>query len=301
MIGKTNVGGGGSFAKAGDAVLAVEVPTGSTVTLTKGGVVKRATGWVDTESASSIVFLFPIKASTFDSDPWTISASNGTEAATQTVVINASGLYRAALSYVLPAGYQRVSYVESSGGQYVDTGIKGSDIGKICINGRMTSSTAYMSLFGVCNKGLVTNALETGNTIAYIPASGKFYVNNHGAINGTALATDTDFEIEAEITSSIFRITVNGTTTSSASGTVGSISAKNLYLFACNYNGSNAGGVSARVSEVQIYDKSTEPILLANLIPCVNTSDASVGGFYDTVNAIFIAGSDGALTPGPRV
>ena len=301
MIGKTNAGGGGSFARADDAVLAVEVPSGSTVTLTKGGVTKEATSWTDMGSVGSIVFLFPVKKATFDNSPWTIAATNGTESASQSITINASGLYRAALSYVLPAGYQRVSYVESSGGQYVDMGIAANTIGKICVKGRMTGNNAYMSLFGVCNNGLIDGALETGDTIAYIPNSGKFYVNNHGAINGTSLATDTGFEIEAEITSSLFKITVNGTETSSASGTIGTISTRNLWLFACNYSGTNAGGVTARVSEVQLYDKSAEPVLLANLIPCVQTANASVGGFYDTVNSVYISGSDGTLTPGPRV
>lgn len=301
MLGRINAGGGGSFARTDDAVLAVTVPTGSTVTMTKGGTTLRATGWTDAESATSEVFLFAVKASTFDSNPWTLAATNGTESASQSITINASGLYRAALSYVLPAGYQRVSYVESSGSQYLDSGIAANTIGKICIKGRLTGTNAYMSLFGVCNKGLVENALETGDSIAYIPGSGKFYVNNHGAINATTISEGTGFEIEAEITSNLFNITINGTTTSSASGTIGTISTRNLWLFACNYKGTMGGGVTARISEVQLYDKSSTPVLLANFIPCVQTSNASVGGLYDTENSVFIPGSGGTLTPGSRV
>ena len=95
------VGGGGGGLKDTDAVLIVSVPTGSTVTATKGGVTLTPTIWVQNADNTLDTAIFSIKASTFDSNPWTVTATLGSDTASSTIVINAADAYNVKLSYTL--------------------------------------------------------------------------------------------------------------------------------------------------------------------------------------------------------
>lgn len=94
------VGGGGKL-KDTDAVLVVTVPTGSTVTATKGSTTLTPTMWVKAADASLDCAIFSIPASQFDSTtPWTVTATNGTDTATDTIIISAADAYDITLTYV---------------------------------------------------------------------------------------------------------------------------------------------------------------------------------------------------------
>lgn len=69
-------GGGGSGPSASDAILTVTVPTGATVTMTKGGVTLTPTMWVQAADATLDCALFVIGSSLFDSqNAWTVTAT----------------------------------------------------------------------------------------------------------------------------------------------------------------------------------------------------------------------------------
>lgn len=93
------VGGGGGGLKNTDAVLIVSVPTGSTVTATKGGVTLTPTIWVQNADNTLDTAIFIVKASTFDSNAWTVAATLGTSTASTTVVIDSAKEYELELSY----------------------------------------------------------------------------------------------------------------------------------------------------------------------------------------------------------
>lgn len=100
MIGKTNAGGGGGKLKNTDAVLIVTVPTGSTITATKRNISLTPTMWVKAADASLDCAIYSIPASQFDSTtPWTVTATNGTETASNTVIVNAANEYDVTLEY----------------------------------------------------------------------------------------------------------------------------------------------------------------------------------------------------------
>ena len=107
------VGGGGKL-KDTDAVLVVTVPTGSTVTATKSGTTLTPTMWVKAADSTLDCAIFSIPASQFDSTtPWTITATDGTSTASDTVTINSNKQYD-----VGPLRYPLVLY--DSGNQCVD-------------------------------------------------------------------------------------------------------------------------------------------------------------------------------------
>ena len=84
-IGRTNAGGGGSFNKS---VIIVTAPTGSTVTCTKGTMVKTAT-----EKNGEWWF------KNLDIGTWTLKATLSGQTATQTVNITQFDVYRVTMSY----------------------------------------------------------------------------------------------------------------------------------------------------------------------------------------------------------
>lgn len=95
------VGGGGGKLKDTDAVLAVTVPTGSSVTMTKGAVTLTPTIWTTNADNTLDVAIFPVPASTFDSNAWTVTATLNGDTASDTIVINSAEEYEMALAYNL--------------------------------------------------------------------------------------------------------------------------------------------------------------------------------------------------------
>ena len=93
------VGGGGGSLKNTDAVLIVSVPTGSTVTATKGGVTITPTIWVQNADNTLDSAIFSIPSSTFDANAWTVTATLGADSASDTIVINSNEEFEMELSY----------------------------------------------------------------------------------------------------------------------------------------------------------------------------------------------------------
>lgn len=93
--------GGGSGPSASDAILIVTVPTGSTVTATKGGVTLTPTMWVSEADPTQDIAIFVISPSLFDSvNPWTVTATNGVDTDSATVVIDDNKEYEVVINYI---------------------------------------------------------------------------------------------------------------------------------------------------------------------------------------------------------
>lgn len=98
MIGRTNTGGGLSDS---NAILRVTVPTGSAVTAAKGGVTKHAKLWTQNADNTLDTAIISIPAGSFDSNPWTVTATLGGSTTTASVVINSADEYDLVLFYDL--------------------------------------------------------------------------------------------------------------------------------------------------------------------------------------------------------
>lgn len=86
--------GGGGGPTSSDAILTVTVPTGSTVTAAKGGTTLAPTMWVQAADATLECALFVIAPALFDSvNPWTVTATLGTDSETATVTIDSNKQY----------------------------------------------------------------------------------------------------------------------------------------------------------------------------------------------------------------
>lgn len=106
-------GGGGSGPSASDAILTVTVPTGSTVTMTKGGVTLTPTMWVQAADPTLDCALFVIAPNLFDAvNAWTVTSTLSGDTASDTVMISSNAQYDLALSY-RPYIYKR-GYIDTT-------------------------------------------------------------------------------------------------------------------------------------------------------------------------------------------
>lgn len=96
-----SVSGGGGGPTASDAILLVTVPAGSVVTATKGNETLVPTLWVSAADSTLEKALFVIDSSLFDSTPWTVTATQGADTASDTVLITTNKEYEVELSYRL--------------------------------------------------------------------------------------------------------------------------------------------------------------------------------------------------------
>lgn len=82
------------------AVLVARIPSGSTVTATKGGVVLTPMMWVSETYPDQDIALFVFTPAQFDSvNPWTITATDGTNTASETVLITTNKEYEVVIDY----------------------------------------------------------------------------------------------------------------------------------------------------------------------------------------------------------
>ena len=113
------VGGGGGGLSSNDALLAVTVPTGSSVTASKGGAILTPTIWTKNADNTLDVAIFIIHQSQFDSvNAWTVTATDGTSTKSKTIIIDSADEYDITIVYriyLIKNGVQQVEFYKSGG------------------------------------------------------------------------------------------------------------------------------------------------------------------------------------------
>lgn len=127
MIGSCKVGGAVGL-KSTDALLRVQAPANSTVTISKGTVTKTDLGHENADDHSVYDYYFIIHQSQFDSvTPWTVTAIRDEDSATGTIIVDAADEYDVILNYNLVIfDYGQTDYTFS--------GVKSSSVGAIAIS-----------------------------------------------------------------------------------------------------------------------------------------------------------------------
>ena len=153
-----NMIGGGGGISGNRAVLVARVPSGSTVTATKDGVVLTPMMWVSETYPDQDIALFVFSPAQFDSiNPWTITATDGTDTASETVLITTnkeydvvieyiSYIYRASSGICLLATNSSVwSKTNGQGGVY-ETASYGNSGLQMAINDTLTNWSYFMAV-----------------------------------------------------------------------------------------------------------------------------------------------------------
>lgn len=152
----------------------------------------------------------------------------------------------------LPSGYTKLEYIQSSGTQYIDTGVSLTTAISLTLDWQLVTYASDKWFLSALNTG-TNQGLRIG---AYENA---FYLQNAMASQNADLTARTIF-------------------TGKSTYAVG----LNLFLFAENRNGSSYGLSSGKLYSCQIYDNGP---LIRDYIPCINASGAV--GLYDLVDRQF--------------
>ena len=191
----------------------------------------------------------------------------------------------------LPSGYTRLEYIEGTGTQYIDTGVKPDSTMRVkasfdpvstkdtFIFGARTGSNSS-DLFVLLHAASPDSLRDDwGNEKTSVPLSS---VPISGTIDVDKNANKTTFNGSYVVT--------HGESTWS--------SQYNLYLFACNDGGVARQMTKARVRSFDMWKSGNK---VRGLVPARRDSDGAVG-MYDTVGGTFLGNSgSGAFKAGPEV
>ena len=287
--------GGGSGPSASDAILTVTVPTGSTVTATKGGVTLTPTMWVQAADPTLDCALFVIASSLFDSvNAWTVTATLGTDTASDTVTIDSNEQYDMRLSYHVPIDlYQEVEYIENTGNSFINFNVAPAVNFKaelICCATAQGSN--YGSLFGLNNDG---------NSSGFRVNIGIVSNNKYSLFCGTDPRAEVNKVCELgtmvnlvyEQSANLQTLTIDDV---SASKTDSAAARNKCYLF--SYYGGSRYYAPGRARHAKITNNGE---VVRDMWSCYRISD-SVAGMWDKVSeTFFVNAGSGTFAVGPDV
>lgn len=287
MIGKTNVGGGGS----GGAYAYVKAvyPSGSVCTATNG--TKTITA---EDTTGEYVFNIPEPSSTPES--WTVGCTDGTSDDSKIVSVSAKyQIDTIMLTYGVPPEYVQCSYLYTGYGQntaqgaYIDTGL-----GPMSFNEEITLEYDINSSYG--SVGSVIGYCSTDGRNRFGIVGGSFYLNGNTVGSGSYPVYTSGYGKEKIIINDddnlIMYYAGNSSTGTSIARVTDPVESQsditsNIYLFGI-YNSSNDYSYASAGAYIYSYKRKnkTTGLLVQDFVPCYRVSD-TVPGFYDLVNRAF--------------
>ena len=206
----------------------------------------------------------------------------------------------------LPTEYQEVEYIQSSGTQYIDTGVVATSGFEIDIKINIDTVTDSWAPIVAAHE---LSAPYKRNFIAYT-LSKKIEIDAGDKITQTSVTLTGDDVIKASNVENNFYLNVNGTNYTPTVTTAASnlaYSGRTMHLL--HSNGYDFGYTSGKVYYCKI---TVDGTLVRNFVPCYRKSD-NIVGLYDLVNGVFYTNagtgnfakgknsnshSDAAITPG---
>ena len=189
-----------------------------------------------------------------------------------------------AMQNILPTEYQRVKYIESSGTQYINTGVAPNGV-QFGIEVKFSADiNALDSAQSICGS-LKASTPYRWHGIGYNTTYHYFYIQYSKGDSSKTFRfspTDNNFEISYSIAGTEIAAVMNTSTYSDTCDDY-STNINSIYLFARNDGGSAALKSCVKIHKVKITSNNQ---LIREFIPCYRKSD-SVVGMYDLVNGVF--------------
>ena len=167
----------------------------------------------------------------------------------------------------LPIGYKECKYIESTGTQYIDSGIKGNQDSRIDLKIQPTNVQARAAIFGYFGGNYNSYYLYSSNPDKSFQVGYRKFGDSNVAIKTII------YNISNE--KNIFNINEYEYSLPSITGNFETGS--NLILF--NMSGGSYTGLPMKLYSFKLFEND---ILIQNLIPCLDDND--VPCFYDSVN-----------------
>lgn len=196
----------------------------------------------------------------------------------------------------LPSGYKRLEYIQSSGTQYIDTGLSAPTGMRVQCDVELTSLRSGLNmLFG-------SHDASDPYYRNYLAASSNGYweIGAYGVGTFGSVTTGRKYNIDV--------CTISGSLSAKIDGTayaIGNIAPStkrsdlNVYLFALNYAGELLWS-SMKLYSAKIYLDAAGSSPARDFIPCKNAS--GVVGLWDDANSKFYTNAGtGVFTAGPEV
>lgn len=186
--------------------------------------------------------------------------------------------------YLTNPKYQQVEYLESTGTQYIDTGLKGKnniDFDYRCV---FTNLDGTAQCVGGNWSGADTSSVSF--YLGLIRVNGSFGYHYDGTNSPVVIMNrtvqDTPYSVQGHMWTGEQYMVINGTKTSVGTISSAFTSSLNMYLFGINNNGlSNPAYM--KLYYCKIYDNG---ILVRNFIPVIRKEDDKPG-MYDKVSEQF--------------
>ena len=182
--------------------------------------------------------------------------------------------------HTLPAEYQRVEYIESTGAQYIDTGVIGkSDI-------KMHTEMSFID-FPAQNSPIFGSYGNSQRCYLLSYASGGYFsaTGAAGLTSTSQIALNTKYKIDVDFTTGNQKLIIDGVTAATNNNTTVLNTGKPIFLFGYNYDGGfdTRFPISMRLYSLKLYDNGN---LIRDFIPCYRKSDAKPG-LFDLVELKF--------------
>ena len=201
-------------------------------------------------------------------------------------------------SATLPAGYTQLEYIESTGAQYIDTGISGFNTGdwEIYAKWMTTVSTqpaSYGFIFGVYKD-------ESHNSYRLIfnqTNSGKYFISANSRAGGGSIAVSASTNAIHNVVVKNGSFVLDGQNYQAPNAGTALPADSKLGIFRCDENGSYASKGVARLYSMSV---KKDGVLIGDFVPAKNAS--GVVGMYDTVSGNFFTNAGtGEFIAGPVV
>ena len=184
----------------------------------------------------------------------------------------------------LPSGYTQIAYLQSTGTQYIDSGVKGDSDVRVTADFEITafgSGTTFV--FGAQGTDSVRYTLGMTSAGAFRSDFGTAMTSGSAASLNTRYSADKNGNV----------CTVGGQTLTSAAATFSGTT--NIYLFARSYSSISCSKI--KMYRCKMYKAGT---LVRDLVPARNSSGTL--GLYDTVGGVFYTNQgSGAFTAGADI
>lgn len=180
-------------------------------------------------------------------------------------------------STIISSGLVELEYIESTGTQYIDTGIKASKTLKVEADIDVSLASGWVMILGDYTSGSYFSWWRQNTTIyAYYGSNNKTLAELTGKRKYISNNTNNIWSIDT----SQITVTPNSSDFSK--------NGNNLYLFSVN-NGGNYNKASMKLYSCKIYDNGT---LVRDFIPARRISDGKAG-LWDKVNLKFYTDENG--------
>ena len=175
----------------------------------------------------------------------------------------------------VPSEYQEVEYIESTGTQYIDTGMKGTENTKVDIEFQITGIKFLP--FGA-RSGATSNCFAIWSLNANVGSSLRVGFDGTNGYTGGPTTTDKYHIIHSKDGTYVNNELVWTIQTISTFTTP-----QNLIVFGYYSSSTNRGLSEMKLYSLKLWENNT---LVRNFIPCYKKSNNEIG-LYDTINDVF--------------